>query len=341
MTDNTNTIVLTSAIRTKEMSLIPDVLTSKNSVAIRDGFGKGLLELGAENPNVWSLTADVKESTRTNWFADKFPQRFVQIGIAEQNLAGVAAGIAACGKIAFMSSFAAFSPGRNWDQIRVSICYTNLNVKIHASHAGITVGPDGATHQALEDIAILRALPNITVIVPCDAEQTRKAVKKIASVFGPFYIRTSREKTIAFTTENTPFEIGKADVYRDGNNAAIFACGFEVYESLKAAELLEKDGVSCAVINCHTIKPIDRECILEWANKTKLIVSVEEHQINGGLGSAIAEVLAENACDTILKRHGIYDRFCESGDAKDLLKKYKLDANGIAEVVREAMREKK
>ena len=330
-----------SNIQINEMSLVPDILTSKNSVAIRDGFGKGLLELGAENPNVWALTADVKESTRTQWFAEKFPQRFVQIGIAEQNLAGVAAGIAACGKIVFMSSFAAFSPGRNWDQIRVSICYTNLNVKIHASHAGITVGPDGATHQALEDIAMLRILPNMKIVIPCDAEQTRKAVKKIASVFGPIYIRTSREKTVVFTTENTPFEIGKANVYRDGKDVAIFACGFEVYESLKASEELEKEGISCAVINCHTIKPIDRECILEWAGKTSLIVSVEEHQITGGLGSAIAEVLSEEKSGATLKRHGIYDTFCESGDAKDLLRKYKLDAQGIVEVVREIVKSKK
>src|SRR3989338_2944768 len=205
-------------LRTKEMHLIEDMFTSKNAVSVRDGFGKGMLEASAENNKIWAATADVTESTRTNWFAEKFPQRFVQIGIAEQNMAGVAAGIAACGKTVFISSFAAFSPGRNWDQIRVSICYSNLDVKIHASHAGIAVGPDGATHQALEDIAMLRALPNIIIIVPCDAEEARKATKAIANQFGPAYIRTSREKCVTFTTDKTHFEIGKANVYRDGKD---------------------------------------------------------------------------------------------------------------------------
>ena len=322
------------------MALVPDLLTTKNTVALRDGFGKALQELGTENPNVWALTADVKESTKTNWFADKFPQRFVQIGIAEQNMAGVAAGISLCGKIVFMSSFAAFSPGRNWDQIRVSICYTNANVKIHASHAGLAVGPDGATHQALEDIAMLRALPNMVIVIPCDAEQVRKATKAIANRFGPAYIRTSREKNVVLTTEKTPFEIGKANVYRDGRDAAIFACGHLVYESIKAADALAKEGIECAVIDCHTIKPLDRECVLEWAKKTKLLISVEEHQIYGGLGGAIAEVLSEQQTGAILKRHGVYDIFCESGSARDLFRKYKLDADGIAEVVRESVKKK-
>lgn len=327
-------------LKIKEMHLIEDLLTSKNTVSLRDGFGKGLLEVGQENHDVWVVTADVQESTRVNWFAEKFPQRFVQAGIAEQNMAGVAAGIALCGKIAFISAFAAFSPGRNWDQIRVSICYTNANVKIHASHNGISVGPDGATHQALEDIAMLRALPNMVIIVPCDIEETRKATKAITNRFGPAYIRTSREKVVTFTTEETPFEIGKANVYREGKNAAIFACGLEVYESLKAAEALAKEGIECAVIDCHTIKPIDRDCILEWAKKTKLLISVEEHQIYGGLGGAIAEVLSEEQTGAVLKRHGIYDTFCESGDGKDLMRKYKLDAAGIVEFVRQVIKKR-
>lgn len=323
-------------LRINEMALVPDLLTTKNAASLRDGFGKGLLELGTENQNVWALTADVKESTRINWFADRYPQRFIQAGIAEQNMAGVGAGIASCGKVVFISSFAAFSPGRNWDQIRVSVCYSNLDVKMHASHAGLTVGPDGATHQALEDIAMVRALPNIVIVVPCDAEQARKATKAIANNFGPAYIRTSREKVAAFTTEKTPFEIGKANVYRDGKDAAIFACGVEVYECLKASEELARQGMECAVIDMHTIKPIDRECVIEWARKTGLIISVEEHQVTGGLGSAIAEVLSEEKAGAVLKRHGVYDRFCESGTAQELLRKYKLDSAGIAEVVKEA-----
>lgn len=322
------------SLRIKEMSLVEDPYNPKVSLATRDGFGKGLLEAGDENPNVWAITADVTESARLQWFSEKYPKRFVQVGIAEQNMAGVAAGIAATGKTAVMSTFAAFSPGRNWDQIRVSICYSLLDVKICSSHAGLTVGPDGATHQALEDIGMLRPLPNITIVVPCDAEQARRATKALIAKRGPAYMRTSREKAAVFTTDKTPFEIGKANVYRDGKDVAIIACGFEVYESIKAAAILEKEGISCAVIDCHTIKPIDRECIIEWAKKVKHIITVEEHQINGGLGSAVAEVLAESNTGATLTRHGIMDTFCESGDAKDLLKKYKLDAQGIAETIR-------
>jgi len=329
-----------SQIRKKEMALAEDLLQPTQTGSIRDGFGKGLLQLGEENANVWALSADVMESTRAHWFAEKFPKRFVQIGIAEQNMAGVAAGIALCGKTAFISSFAAFSPGRNWDQVRVSICYTNVDVKLHASHAGLTVGPDGATHQAMEDIGMLRALPNMVIVVPCDMEEARKATLAIGRRFGPAYVRTSRERTPTFTTEKTPFELGKANVYREGGDAAIFACGMMVYQSLVAAEELEKEGISCAVIDCHTIKPIDREAVKEWT-KTGLIVSVEEHQINGGLGSAIAEVLAEENANCRLYRHGMPDAFGESGKGMDLLKKYKLDAAGIADVVREAIKQKK
>lgn len=307
----------------------------------RDGFGRAIVELGEKNPDVWALTADVSESARTHWFQDKFPKRFVQVGVAEQNMAGVAAGIAACGKLVFISAYGVFSPGRNWDQIRVSICYNNVKVICHASHTGLTVGPDGASHQALEDIAMVRVLPNMKVIAPSDFEQAKKAVHALATINGPAYIRTSREKTPIFTTEKTPFEIGKANVYREGKDVAIFACGTTVYESLKAAEELQKCNVSCAVIDCHSIKPIDKESIKEWAKKTGLIVSVEEHQIYGGLGSAIAEVLAQEKVDAQLKIHGVYDRFCESGTAKNLLKKYKLDSAGIAEVVNEAVKQKK
>ena len=264
----------------------------------------------------------------------------MQIGVAEQNLAGVAAGIAACGKTAFVSAYAVFSPGRNWDQIRVSVCYNDVKVKFHGSHTGVTVGPDGASHQALEDMAIMRVLPNMVVIAPADLEEARKATKAVAKMEGGAYIRTCREKTAVFTTEKTMFEVGKANAYREGEDVAIFACGPQVYESLKAAEELEKSGISAAVIDCHTIKPIDREAIVKWAKKTGLIVSVEDHQVHGGMGSAIAEVLAQE-CPCPMKIHGIYDRFCESGEGSELMRKYKLDAEGIAQVVKDAMKLKK
>lgn len=308
--------------------------------ALRDGFGKGLLELGEKDPNLWVLTADVAESTRVHWFAEKFPKRFVQVGVAEQNLAGVAAGVAACGKTALISAFGAFNPGRNWDQIRVSICYNDVKVIIHASHTGITVGPDGASHQILEDIALMRTLPNMTVLVPADAEEARKAVLSAASCKGPVYIRTGREKYPTFTTASTPFEIGKANVLREGKDLAIFASGVEVLQSLKAAELLSNQGISAAVINVHTIKPLDSKTVSEYASKCGLALSVEEHQIIGGLGSAVAEAIAENGCVPLL-RHGVYDSFAESGDAPELMKKYKLDASGIAEVAAKFVSEHK
>jgi transketolase len=323
-----------------EMSLIPDPLKPEVSKPSRDGFGKALVELGEKDPNVWVLTADVSESTRTHWFAEKFPKRFIQVGVAEQNLAGVAAGIAACGKTAFISAYGVFSPGRNWDQIRVSICYNEVSVKIHASHTGLTVGPDGASHQALEDIAMMRSLPGMVVLSPADMEEARKATLAMAGVPGPAYIRTAREKAPVFTTKDTPFEIGKANVYRDGSDMAIFAHGIPVHESLKAAIELKKKGIDAAVIDCHTIKPIDRDTIVRYAKKCGLIMSVEEHQAMGGMGSAIAEVLGDSS-PCLLKRHGIYDRFCESGDGWALLKKYELDASGIEKHAELAMKMKK
>lgn len=313
---------------------------AKGSAASRDGFGKALVELGEKDPNVWVLTADVSESTRTHWFAEKFPKRFVQVGVAEQNLAGVAAGIAACGKKAFISAYGVFSPGRNWDQLRVSVCYNDVPVVFHGSHTGVTVGPDGASHQALEDMAITRVLPNLVVMAPADMEEVRKATIAAYELGKPAYIRTCREKMPVFTTPETPFKIGEANVYREGTDVAIIACGPMVYESLAAAEKLHADGISCAVVDCHTIKPMDKKAVVEWAKKTGLVVTVEEHQVDGGMGSAVAEVLAEEY-PVPVRRHGIYDRFCESGSAFELLKKYKLDADGIASVVKDSMGMKK
>jgi len=321
----------------KQMGLIENIDAPQNKKPSRDGFGKALVEIGAENPNFWVLTADVSESTRTHWFAEKYPDRFVQVGVSEQNLAGVAAGIASSGKTVFISAYGVFSPGRNWDQIRVSLCYNNVPVKLHGSHTGVTVGPDGASHQALEDIAITRVLPNMTVIVPADVEEAKKATIEASKTKNPVYIRSCREKMPAFTTHLTPFTIGRANIYRDGEDVAIFACGPQVYESIMAAEKLESEGISCAVIDFHTIKPIDEDAIKFWAKKTGLIISVEDHQITGGLGGAIAEVLSELGKSTpcTLKRHGIRNIFCESGEPLELMIKYGLDSEGIAKFVRE------
>ena len=323
----------------KDMHLIEKISEAPEKKATRDGIGKVLVEESEKNENIWVVSADVADSTKVGAFMRKYPKRFVQVGVAEQNMAGVAAGIASAGKIAVMSAYSVFSPGRNWDQIRVSVCYNNLNVKMHGSHSGLNVGPDGASHQALEDIALTRVLPNLIVISPADVVEAEKVMKAAIAHKGPVYIRTSREKTPAFTTEKTPFEIGKANVYRDGKDVTIIAHGLQVYQSMVAAEELAKDGIDAAVIDMHTIKPVDRETIVEYAKKTGLVVTVEEHQVNGGMGSAVAEVLAQE-CPTPMKIHGIYDRFCESGKGWELLKKYKLDAAGIKEIVKEAMKMK-
>ena len=324
----------------KGMKLVEPLFEIENRKPSRDGFGRAIVEIGEKDENVWAITADVAESARTHWFAEKFPKRFIQAGVAEQNMAGVAAGIATCGKVAFVSAYGVFSPGRNWDQIRVSICYNDVPVILHGSHTGITVGPDGASHQALEDIAITRVIPNITVIAPSDMEQAKKATWAAYEQKKPAYIRTSRQKFPVFTTPETPFEIGKANVYREGDDAAIFAIGPTVHEALKAAEELQKEKISCAVVDCHTIKPIDKKAVAEWAKKTGLIVTVEEHQITGGMGSAVSEVLTEEY-PVPLARHGIYDQFCQSGGAVELLGHYKLDAAGIAQKVKDSMKMKK
>ncbi len=311
--------------------------------SIRDGFGKALLELGGRDKAVWALSADVSESSRTHWFAEKFPERFVQCGVAEQNMAGVAAGLAMAGKKPFISAFAAFSPGRNFDQIRVSICYNGSDVKIHASHAGLAVGPDGASHQILEDIGMMRMLPGMRVIVPCDMEEARKATFALAESPGPAYLRTSRENWPVMTTTDSPFEIGKANVLRDGKDAAIFACGHQAFEAMKAADALEKGGISAAVINMHTIKPLDRATVLAYAKKCRLLVSAEDHQAEGGLGSAIAEALTSPQAASGLQhparlvRLGMRDAFGETGSATELYAKFGLDAAGIAKAVLDAL----
>lgn len=294
----------------------------------RDGWGRELARLGGEDERVVALTADLSSSVRTNWFEEKCPKRFFNCGVAEQNMASVAAGLALCGKIVYFSSFAAFSPGRNWDQIRVNIAYNNLDVKFSGAHAGITTGPDGATHQALEDVALMRALPNVAVIVPADSKQAEKAVRAAYVRKGPAYIRLGRENIPVFTTETTPFEIGKINVLKDGKDIAIIACGVEVYEALLAAKKLAEKGIDAAVLDCHTIKPLDSETISRYAKKCKMLAVCEEHQINGGLASAVCETVCEE-CPVPVLRIGIDDKFGESGNGPELLKEYGLDSDAI------------
>ncbi len=297
----------------------------------RDGFGRGLLQLG-DVKKVVALTADLSESTRCHWFAEKYPERFIQVGVSEQNMMGVASGLALNGKIPFITSYAVFSPGRSWDQLRVSVCYTRANVKVVGAHAGISVGPDGATHQALEDIAIVRVLPNIIVVVPCDAVEAQKATLAIAGHEGPSYLRVGREKTPVITTEDTPFKIGEAEVFRDGKDVAIIACGSMVAEALAAAEALAKEGIDALVINNHTIKPLDSKKILAAARGCGCVVTAEEHQIAGGLGSAVLELLSSEAIP--LERVGVRDSFGESGTPAELMKKYGLTRQDIAAAAR-------
>ncbi len=298
----------------------------------RDGFGEAFLALGQKNKKVVVVSADLAESTKCLEFGKKYPNRFYEVGVAEQNMAGVAAGLALEGLMPFTCSYAAFSPGRNWEQIRVSICYNNVNVKIVSSHAGLNVGEDGATHQALEDLALMRVLPNMTVIAPCDYLETKKAVMAAAKIKGPVYIRFGREKCQVITETKTPFVIGKANVMRSGKDVTIIACGPMVAEALKAAEELAKQKISAEVINCHTIKPIDKATIIKSAKKTKKVITVEEHQVNGGLGSAVAEVLAQNY-PVPMKIIGMPDKFGESGTAKQLLDKYGLTYKNVIKIV--------
>ncbi len=305
----------------------------------RNGFGDALLELGAKNNNVVVLTGDLAESTRSLAFGQKYPQRFIEVGVAEQNMMGIAAGLALSGKIPFISSYAVFNPGRNWDQLRVSVCYSEANVKIAGAHSGISVGPDGATHQALEDIAITRVLPNLTVIVPGDYHETKKATLSIAELKGPAYIRFAREKTPVFTTANSPFKIGKAVTLKDGKDVTIIGAGPVLYEALLAAKALE-GKIDVGVIDLHTIKPIDKDAIIKAAKATGAIVTIEEHQVTGGVGSAVAEIVVENY-PVPLKRVAVMDRFGESGEPNQLIEKFGLGSKSIVKAVLDVVKMKK
>ncbi len=344
--------------------------------AIRDGFGDALLELGEKNQNVVVLTADVAESTRVHKFAERFPERFIECGVAEQNMAGIAAGLAVSGKIAFISSYATFSPGKNWETIRTTIIYNDANVKIAGHHAGIVTAADGATHQGTEDIAIMRCLPNIRIISPCDYWEAKKATLYSAEIYGPVYIRYVREKTPIITTEETPFRFGKIECFwlpnphnrrlhandhkrnvdnfveddflcyenrlggsayslRQSASIAIFATGHLVYQALLAAKELEEEGIDVYVYNVHTIKPLDEETILEVANSVDGIVTLEDHQVQGGMGSAIAEVIVQKSeYKPNMVFLGLQNTFGESGKPEELIKKYGMDKEAIKSAVK-------
>ena len=308
-------------------------------VPTRDGYGKGLVKAGEQDDRIVVLCADLAESTRSLAFKEKFPTRFIEVGVAEQNMATIASGLAAYGKIPFISSYAAFSPGRNNEQIRTTISLNNVPVKIAGAHAGISVGPDGATHQALEDIALMRVQPNMTVIVPCDAIEAEKATIAAANNGKPTYLRFGREKSNVFTTAETPFAIGKAEIYRDGTDVAIMGCGMLLYNALQAAEELSKEGIECMVVNSHTVKPLDATTIIAAAKQTGAVVSVEEHQVIGGLGSAISELLSKEY-PVPQEFIGVQDRYGESGTADELIELCGLGVSHIKEAAKKAIARK-
>lgn len=308
-------------------------MNNDKKIATRQSYGETLAELGKKNENIVVLDADLSAATKTNIFAKEFPDRFIDVGIAEQNLMGIAAGLATYGKVPFVSSFAMFATGRVYDQIRNSICYPKLNVKICATHAGITVGEDGATHQMLEDLSLMRSIPNMTVISPSDDTQTRWVIEELSKTKGPAYVRLARVATPIIYDENQKFEIGKMVQLGEGTDATIFATGVTVAEALKAQEKLKEEGINVRVIDVHTIKPIDKEMIVKCAKETKKLITVEDHSIIGGLGSSVCEVLSEEY-PTKVTRMGMKDRFGKSGKGEQLLKYFKLDSEAIVDEVK-------
>ena len=322
-------VFLSPKLFTKNLEMIPT----------RNGYGEGMVDAGKKDPRVVALCADLTESTRTEYFRKKFPDRFVQVGVAEQLLATAGSGMASYGKIPYIASYAAFSPGRNWEQIRTTIALNDVPVKIGGMHAGISVGPDGATHQQLEDMAIMRAVPNMTVIAPADSIEARKATFAAAGYNHPVYMRFGREKVPVVTTNKTPFKIGRAEIFREGKDVTVIACGSLVYEALIAAESLKKE-IDVEVINNHTLKPIDANAIIRSASKTRAVVTAEEHQITGGLGSAVMEVLGENI-PVPVERIGVRDCFGQSGEPDQLMDEYGLRSRNIVEAIKKVVRRKK
>lgn len=305
-----------------------------NKIPMRDGYGKALLKLIGNGKPVVALDADVAKSTRTVCVRDQYPEHFLDMGIAEQDMVGTASGLALGGIIPFASTYGVFLAGRAWDQMRTTVCYNNLNVKLAGAHAGISVGPDGATHQALEDVALMRVLPNMTVVVPCDAVETEKATLALAEREGPCYIRFGREAVPVITDEDSPFEIGKANVLRDGKDAVLFANGAMVYEGLEAAKQLAGEGIDLMVVNLHTVKPLDQEAVLAAARKTGRVITAEEHQAAGGMGSAVAECLAQHY-PVPMRILGMQDGFGESGAPDELMKRYGFSSDAIYQAVKD------
>jgi transketolase len=308
-------------------------------VPTRNGFGEGLVEAGKANKNVLAICADLAESTRMLGFKEACPDQYIEIGVSEQLLVAMAGGLASTGKIPWIASYAMFNPGRSWEQVRTVMALNETNVKIAGAHAGVSVGPDGATHQAVEDIAIMRVIPHMTVVVPCDSVQTKKATIALTEMNGPVYLRFAREKSPIVTTEQTPFEIGKAQILRDGKDVAIVACGILVYNALIAAQELAKDGIDCMVVNNHTVKPMDEPAIVEAAKRCSAVVTVEEHQVHAGMGSRVAEILAQNH-PVPIEFVGVQDQFGQSGDPAELIEHYGMGTTAIKNAARRAVKRK-
>jgi transketolase len=306
-------------------------------VPTRNGFGEGLIEAGKVNKNVVAICADLSESTRMLGFKQACPDQYIEIGVAEQLLVAMAGGLAAMGKIPWIASYAMFNPGRSWEQVRTIMALNETNVKIAGAHAGVSVGPDGATHQAIEDIAIMRVIPHMTVVVPCDSLQTKKATLALTAMNGPVYLRFAREKSPVVTTDQTPFEIGKAQTFREGSDVAIVACGILLYNALIAAEELSKEGVDCMVVNNHTVKPMDEPAIVRAAKRCGAVVTVEEHQVQAGMGSRVAEILAQQ-CPVPVEFVGVHDQFGQSGDPAELIEHYGMGTTAIKQAVRRVLK---
>lgn len=305
-------------------------------VPTRNGFGEGLIEAGTRDANIVGICADLSESTRFEGFRKAHPSQYLEIGVSEQMLVAMAGGLAAVGKIPWIASYAMFNPGRSWEQVRTIMALNETNVKIAGAHAGVSVGPDGATHQAIEDIAIMRVIPHMTVVVPCDAVQTKKATLALSATWGPAYLRFGREKSSVITSDETPFEIGKAQTFREGNEVAIVACGILVYNALVAADRLARyDGIECRVVNNHTVKPMDEAAVIDAARRCGAVVTVEEHQKQAGMGSRVAEILALHH-PVPLEFIGVEDRFGQSGDPAELIEAYGMGVEAIADAVRRA-----
>ena len=316
---------------------LPEKIEMKKT---REGFGRALVDLGEQDPRIVVLVGDLTESTMVSFFAERFPERFIQVGVAEQNMCGVAAGLAAMGKIPFFATYGAFASCRAADQIRVTVAYSNLNVKIGGAHGGISVGPDGATHQAMEEISIIRSIPNMSMIVPCDYWETYKATVAAARHVGPVYVRFGREDVPVVTAKDTPFTFGRGEVFADGDDLAIIACGVMVYEGLRAAEQLGALGIAARVVDLHTVKPIDRVLIERCARETGAIVTAEEHQVNGGLGGAVAEVVVQTH-PVPVELVAVHDRFGQSGKPAELMDAFGLRAKDIIEAAHRVLARKR